>query len=168
MKYLMMESADQAALYADLGSMPDFLTSVFADLSSAEAARSVPEDALSPVEQCWHLADLECEGFSVRIRRLLEESEPFLLGFDGARYVRERQYKQKSLAEGISAFRQARLDNLALLKTISGERWMRKGQQEEVGVVALCDLPVMMAEHDAGHRKEIETWRQASSARTER
>jgi len=27
--------------------------------------------------------------------------------------------------------------------------------------VALCDLPAMMAEHDASHRAEIEDWRRA-------
>jgi len=42
---------------------------------------------------------------------------------------------------------------------------MRRGEQEDVGAIALCDLPAMMAEHDASHRQEIDEWRRARNER---
>lgn len=158
MRYLMMNPPDQQALNAVLESMPDFLADVFGGISDAEACRPLPDDSFSPVEHCWHMADLEREGFAVRIRRLLAEPKPRLEDFNGGRLAAERQYKHKSLAGGIAAFREARRDNLALLQTIQSEAWARQGEQEGVGTVMLCDIPVMMAEHDAEHKKEIAEW----------
>ena len=148
---------------AALQAMPDFLAERFASLSTHDARRPGPDDAFSPVEQCWHLADLEREGFGVRIRRLLEEEEPFLPDFDGARLARERQYGSRSIAEGLAAFRRERDANLAALRSVEREQWTRAGTQEGVGRVALCDLPSMMAEHDDAHRAEIEAWARARS-----
>jgi hypothetical protein len=164
MKFLLMKRPDQDALYVELEGMPEFLTDTFGGLSAAEASASLSADSFSPVEQCWHLADLEREAFSVRIRRLLEESNPWLEDFDGARVARERKYKEKSLSEGIAAFRKARLDNIALLKKISPDAWTRQGDQEGVGRVMLCDIPSLMAEHDTAHREEIEAWLRADAS----
>jgi hypothetical protein len=158
MKYLLMTRPDQQALYAALETMPDFLTDAFAEISTAEASMPSPDDSFSPVEHCWHLADLEREGFAVRIQRLLTESNPRLENFDGARLAQERDYRRKDLGDGIAAFRQARWNNLAVLQTLASESWTRQGEQEGVGVVMLCDVPVMMAEHDAGHKQEIDEW----------
>jgi hypothetical protein len=146
---------------AGLEAMPDFLGQRFASIPDGEAIQRGPDDAFSPVEQCWHLADLEREGFGERIRRLLGEEDPFLPDFDGARLARERDYRARSLDEGLAAFRAGREANLALLRSLGPDQWTRAGTQEGVGRVALCDLPSMMAEHDAAHRAEIEAWGQA-------
>jgi hypothetical protein len=45
-----------------------------------------------------------------------------------------------------------------VLRTLEVDDWTRRGEQEGVGTIALCDVPTMMAEHDAGHRQEIEAW----------
>ncbi len=161
MKYLKLSKPDRDAVYRELESMPDFLADMFAGLSAEEAAFSPSDGTLAPVEQCWHLADLEREGFNQRIRRLLEDTNPWLEDFEGARLVRERQYKQRSLSEGIAAFREARLGNLSLIQAVTPEGWMRQGEQEGVGPVMLCDIPVMMSQHDASHRAEIAEWRRA-------
>lgn len=159
MQYLMLDRREQQALLDELGAMPDELARAFAGLSPAEATRPGPEGMFSPVEQCWHLADLEREGFGLRIRRLLAEEAPRLPDFDGARIARERDYRTRSLSEGLAAFREARAANLAALRAADSSQWSRGGTQEGVGAVMLCDLPAMMAEHDDSHRREIEVWR---------
>jgi hypothetical protein len=138
--------------------MPDFLATTFGDLPPGAASRPGPDNGLSPVEQCWHLADLEREGFGLRMRRLRAEDQPQLPDFDGAAIARERDYRSKSLAEGLAAFRRARADNLAFIVAIGVEEWQRAGVQDGVGPVTLCDIPVMMSEHDAAHRAEVEAW----------
>lgn len=117
------------------------------------------------MEHCWHLADLEREGYAERIRRLREDVEPWLPDFDGARIARERRYTSRSLAAGIEAFRGARRASVALLRTLRPDEWSRRGWQEGVGAITLCDVPVMMAEHDRAHREEIERWAQVRAAR---
>lgn len=161
MKYLRLDRGERKALMDGLEAMADFVATRFASISAEQAVRSGPDETLSPVEQCWHLADLEREGFGARIRRLLDEEDPFLADFDGARLARERDYHARSLDEGLAAFRAGRKENLAVLRTIAPDQWFRAGTQEGVGPVALCDLPAMMAEHDASHRAEIEAWSRA-------
>jgi hypothetical protein len=144
-----------------LSSMPGYLEAAFAGLTPAEAATSLSPGEYSPVEQAWHLADLEREGYAVRIRRLLEEDAPHLADFDGQRIAAERNYRALSLCDGLAAFRAARLVNVALLRDVPTAAWARGGTLEGVGPVALCDLPALMDAHDAAHRAEIEEWRRA-------
>jgi hypothetical protein len=165
MRYLGLAEMEQRALLAELDAMPDYLATAFATLSPDEAATTGPDGALAPVEQCWHLADLEREGYGLRIERLLRERNPVLADFDGARIARERVYRSRSLADGLAAFREARRENLTRFRGLSVEQWRRDGRQEAVGSIALCDVPAMMAEHDAGHREEIEAWRRARDRR---
>ncbi len=151
-------AAERQSVLAELQAMPDFLTGSFGDLSAEEARRGGPKGTFSPVEQCWHLADLESEGFGVRIRLLLREERPFLPDFDGARVARERSYGARFLVEGLQAFRSARESNLALLRSVPDEAWSRSGVQEGVGEVRLSDIPRLMHEHDASHKGEIVAW----------
>ena len=165
MRYLMLGLTDRIALLAELDGMPTFLETVFAGLSSEDAAAPGPDDTFAPVAQCWHLADLEREGHGRRIRRLLEETEPRLPDFDGARIARERDYASRSLAAGLAAFRAARRANVIALRALGADAWMRGGTQEGVGSIMLCDVPAMMAEHDAAHRDEIRAWQAARDSR---
>jgi len=155
---MLLADADQATLLERLSAMSTFLDDAFSGLSTSDALVE-GADGFSPVEQCWHLADLERDGYAVRIRRLLNEVDPVLLDFDGERVARERNYKSLSLAEGLTAFRRARAENLAALRRLTASEWERVGTQEGVGRVGLCDIPLMMAEHDAAHRAEIDDYR---------
>ena len=154
-----MTSADpDPLLFTQLAAMPAFLQESFGALAAQEARRRGTSDTFAPVEQCWHLADLEREGFAVRIQRLLSETAPLLADFDGARVAEEGQYLERSLADGLEAFRAARLATLEQLGGIAPHDWSRTGTQQGAGTVALRDIPKMMAAHDAGHRREITDW----------
>jgi hypothetical protein len=158
MKYAMLSRGQRERMLADLEAMPEFLSRQFGSLPSDAASCPDPDGGFSPVEHCWHLADLEREGYGLRIGRLLNELEPVLPDFDGGRIAEERQYRKRSLPEAIRTFREARLANLTALSALSEAEWARSGRQEGVGPLALCDLPSMMAEHDRAHRVEIEAW----------
>jgi hypothetical protein len=137
-----------------LAGMPDFLETVASRFPGEKALEAGPGEGLCFVEQVWHLADLErCQGG--RIRRILSEDRPALADFDGAREAREGRYRERSLAAGLAAFRQAREENLAALRSVAGDDWSRPATQEGVGELTLADVARRMAEHDASHRGEI-------------
>lgn len=158
MQYMRLDTAGQQALLADLAGMPAWLAAKYAGLTPETAAAPPAPGAFAPVEQVWHLADLEAEGFGARIERLLREDAPALADFDGAAIARERDYRSRSLADGLERFAAARRANLARLATVAESQWARGGVQEGVGAVTLCDMPVFLAQHDAAHRAEIEEW----------
>src|SRR5262245_5172569 len=107
MRYTTMRGGDQDALLAGLLEMPDILDATFGSLSDDDAARPGP-DGVSPVEICWHLADLEAEGYSVRIKRLLGEEQPQLKDFDGAKIAKARNYRRLPLGDALALFRYVR------------------------------------------------------------
>jgi DinB family protein len=151
----MTSPTDVAGLLHALEAMPGDLQAA-AGKMSATAARVRPGDGgFCLLEQVWHLADLEREGYGERIRRLLAEEDPELPDFDGARVAAERNYGAKSLTGGIAAFNAARMANLAVLRSVPAEAWGRRGRQAGVGAITLRDVPRMMREHDDSHRAEI-------------
>src|ERR1700693_187672 len=99
--------------------MPDYLYEQFDSLTAEDARLPGPGGAFSPVEQVWHLADLEREGFGCRIDRLLSEREPQLPDFDGAAIAAARHYRARCLTAGLAAFRAARQRNLDTLRAIA-------------------------------------------------
>jgi DinB superfamily len=159
MQYMKLNTAQREELLASLKSMPEYLREIFAGLTPEQAQTPGPGETFSPVEQVWHLADLEREGFGVRIQRLLSEPEPYLSNFDGTKIAAERGYRSLSLEEGILAFAEARRKNIAALPAIDSPMWSRRGTQEGVGSVSLCDIPNFMLQHDSAHRAEIEAWK---------
>ena len=163
-----LDPAQREELMASLVDMPEYLRSAFADLSPEQTRTPGPGGTPSPVEQVWHLADLENVGFAVRIRRLLSEREPALPDFDGTRIAAERDYRSRSLPEGLARFGEARRHNVDTLRAVQPESWYARGTQEGVGAVSLCDIPSFMWQHDSAHRAEIDEWRRAADREDDR
>src|SRR4051794_10538202 len=91
----------------------------------AEVAAGVPEALVrvrsgpfALVEQVWHLADLEREGFGERIRRLIAEEDPLLPDFHGGRVASERQYLRLDLGDAVAVFSSARAETIRLLRSV--------------------------------------------------
>jgi len=52
-------------------------------------------DEFSVLENICHLRDLELQGYTPRIRRILAEADPDLADFDGARVAAESSYNNR-------------------------------------------------------------------------
>lgn len=151
----MMTRRDFETLLLTLESTTALLARAAASLSPAEARLRPAAGGFSFVENVWHLADLEREGYGTRIRRVLDEENPALLNFDGDRIARERCYQEKDVERGVALFARARKINLERLRRLSAAEWKRSGSQEGVGRITLADLPRMMSEHDRSHGDDI-------------
>ncbi len=158
MQYMRLNKQQQIDFLAELASMPNYLELAFTDLAPHDRRRNGVDGSFSPIEHIWHLADLEQRGFAARIQRLKTEICPSLENFEGARIAREGNYKQRSWTQGLDAFRDARSANLSTLRNLDKEQWLRRGTQQGVGDINICDMPSLMAEHDDAHRSEIGVW----------
>jgi len=165
MQYMRLDPPSREALLGELAGMPAFLRAAFEGLAADALARRGPNGAFAPIEQVWHLADLEDEGFGYRIDRLLHASNPTLADFDGSAVAEARHYRTLSFAAGLDKFARARAANLGALRAIEGEAWSRSGTQEGVGPVTLCDMPLFLAQHDRAHKAEVGEWLASQGAR---
>lgn len=138
-----------------LGTLVGLIEAVAAGLAAPDLVVPGPGGGFSFVEHVWHLADLECEGFAVRIARILTEENPSLPDFDGARMARERGYRTLPLDGGLSRLAAARRANVERLAGVDPDGWHRRGEQEGAGRISLADLPYKMLAHDRAHAREL-------------
>ena len=118
------------------------------------------EDELSALEQVCHLRDLELEGYGVRIRTLLTETNPSLPDFDGGRFVRERDYNSQDFLTALRDFARARTENTGVAETLSSAQLNLSGLLEGVGTITLARLFQLMREHDQLHIDELRVLRE--------
>jgi DinB superfamily len=151
----MMNRRDFETILLTLESTPALVSRAVASATSAQSRLRPAQGGFSLVENVWHLADLEREGYGNRIRRILCEDGPALLNFDGDRFARERSYQDRDIEIGLTLFTRARRQNLDTFARLFPAEWKRSGAQEGVGRITLADIPRMMAEHDRSHGAEI-------------
>jgi hypothetical protein len=137
-----------------LAGAPQAIREAFAGMDAEKIRRKPNLTLFSPLEDVWHLRDIEREGYLVRIGRILSENVPALEDLDGDRMAVERRYNELELAPAIAGFAVARAESLALLKGLPTEAWMRQAHFAN-RVIDLRMLIDMMVEHDHGHLSSI-------------
>ena len=145
-----------AAAIAALDPMPQALQQRLAGLTDAQLRFKPGPGVFSVLEGIWHLRDIEVEGYSVRLSRLLAEEQPELPDIDGSRLALERRYNQQPLLPALDGFIRARHTNLELLRGISEAQLGRHGHLDTVGRITLGRLLELWIEHDRGHIKELD------------
>jgi hypothetical protein len=111
----------------------------------------VPSEPFTALEQICHVRDIEVDGYQVRFRRTLEETQPFLPAVDSERLVIERDYAHADAARVFAEFRAARAETLGLLQSVAPEHFARPAQFDGYGPVTLSGLVHFLCSHDQQH-----------------
>lgn len=146
---------DIKELKSNLARTPTELATLLESFPADNATFKPAPDEFSVLENVCHLRDIEIEGYTVRIQRILNEERPFLADLDGTRLAIERDYNRQSVSEALLSFSQARRQNLVVLSEASESEFEREGELEGVGQITLRKLLEMMWEHDGGHLDEL-------------
>ena len=149
------DGTDLTALLAFLNETPNKLANSIAGLSNAEVRFQNSPDEFSVLENICHLRDLELQGYTPRIRRILAESNPSLADFDGARVAAESSYNNEQPDFALQAFQTARRENVEVLRALTERQLKREGTLDGVGTITLRRLAEMMREHDEGHLEDL-------------
>ena len=151
----MTQTDETTRLLNTLVRTPALISELLSDIPlNTIQLRPSPEE-FSVLESICHLRDIEVEGYTVRIRRLLEEDHPELADIDGARLAAERDYNSQQLDLALEAFESARKVNLEVLRKADDNDLNKRGSLEGVGELSLQSLMTMMAEHDEGHIDDL-------------
>jgi|SRR6185369_2520952 len=150
-----MKREDLDDLVNQLAATPNRLRQLIDETS--EGLRYRPADGrFSILENVCHLRDIEIEGYTNRIKRILEEDAPELLDIDGGRLAIEREYNNQELIPALNTFVEAREENVARLRNVEIREFEKTGNLQGVGQVTLERLLEMMLEHDEGHLTELQ------------
>ena len=142
-----------------------------------KALARVPREALQwrPAPGKWsahevivHCADSETNA-ALRLRYLLAEREPLIVGYDQDAWARLFDYHAQPLEESLAVTAAARGRTLPLLRRMSEADWAKEGRHTESGRYTAEDWLRIYAAHVAGHARQIgrniEEWTKSSSSR---
>ena len=151
-----MSSEELNELLSILAATPANIQRLLDNIPDQQVRRQNSDGGFSVVENVCHLRDIETEGYTTRINRILKEDRPLLADIDGGRLAVEREYNKQDVHEALRAFARARTESASALADLRPEELSREATLEGVGSIKLEDLLVMMRDHDASHLKDIE------------
>lgn len=141
------------------------------------ALRRVPRAALhwrpgpgewSAHEVVHHCADSESNAH-LRLRYLLAEKDPLIVGYDQAEWARALEYARRPLAPALATVIAVRANTVPLLRALPDAAWGRSGRHTEIGTYTVEGWLGLYAGHLEIHAGQIEAnlagWRKARGAR---
>jgi hypothetical protein len=122
-------------------------------------ARESPRE-WSPREIVHHLGDSEMDGAG-RIRMIVAERRPVLVGWDADRWVEVLFSSERPVEPSLAAFKAAREATLPLLPLLTDEQWRSMGRHTEFGTMTADDWLRFYGTHAQDHAEQIRRARSA-------
>jgi hypothetical protein len=131
-----------------------------------EAARKwrPSDDEFSVHEVICHCADSETNAHS-RIRYLLTDPAPVIVGYDPMRWSRDFAYQDHPVGAAMATIEAVRANTVPLLRRLDDDAWAAAGHHTEQGRYTAEDWLQTYAAHVEEHVEQIErtaaAWRAA-------
>jgi hypothetical protein len=114
-----------------------------------------------------HCADSETNA-SLRIRYLVAEREPLIVGYDQELWARLFDYHARPVGTAMATVEAVRANTVPVLRALPEEAWRKEGRHTESGRYSAEDWLRIYAEHLEGHARQIEQNLAAWQARLSR
>ena len=101
-----------------------------------------------------HLADSEMTS-AIRLRRLIAEDAPLIVGYDEEAFVKALFYNERPIAASLDALRAARDTSAAIVERLSEAQWRRAGTHSESGAYSVETWLELYAAHAHDHADQI-------------
>jgi hypothetical protein len=106
-------------------------------------------------EVVCHCADSELNA-AARVRYLVAEKNPVIVGYDQEEWARRLDYHQHPLDTALQTVEAVRANTVSLLRRLPADAWGRVGRHTESGAYAVDDWLDTYAEHLEKHSGQIE------------
>ena len=148
-----MDAVEREALLDQYEAGYDAVVAALAGITPAEwEAREAPGE-WCPREIVHHLADSEMTS-AVRLRLLVAQDQPTILGYDQDAFVREL-YSDRPVEPSLAAFAAARASTVPILRRLTDEQWRRSGTHTESGHYTVEDWLRIYGVHAHDHADQI-------------
>lgn len=143
------------SLVATLRATPAALFALSTNLPPSVYDQRPKPDEWSLTEILCHLRDVEQEVNLPRVRKVLNEQDPFLPGMVTDPWAEEREYICQDCYLALEAFTRTRLQVLELLDGLAQEHWQRPARHAIFGPTQLKELVGINAGHDRLHIQQF-------------
>jgi hypothetical protein len=130
-----------------------------------QALNRVPDGMVKwrPAPGAWsvheivcHAADSEVNAYA-RLRYLLAEKEPVVVGYDQDHWARALDYQAQPLEPSLAVVEAVRHSTATLLRRLEGDAWTKKGRHtEKPGDYTVEQWLRIYADHLEGHARQID------------
>jgi hypothetical protein len=110
-------------------------------------------DSWTARQVAHHLADSEAMAY-VRLRRLIAEDDPVIVGYDEPEWARRLHY-DRPIGSSIAVLAAVRAASLQLLETLTPAEWDRTGTHSESGSYSVDHWLEIYANHAHEHADQI-------------
>jgi len=158
-----MTPAERADLIARYEAGPDLLEAALAEIPREALQWRPAPGKWSVHEVIVHCADSETNAH-MRIRYLLSEAEPLIVGYDQDRWAVVFDYHRQTLEPALATIRAVRANTVPLLRRLPESAWSKRGRHTEMSQPYTTETWLQVyGEHLEVHarqiRRNVEQWR---------
>jgi DinB family protein len=149
-----VDADHRAALVARYEAGPGVLRAAVAGLGDAELDHRPSDGGWTPREVVHHVADSEMTS-AIRLRRLIAEDDPLIVGYDGDEFARRLHYADRPIGPALAAVEAARSTTTQILRGLTDAEWARTGTHSESGPYGVEAWLEIYAVHCDEHADQI-------------
>lgn len=148
-----MTGEERHALVDQYAAGYDTILAALAGITAEEwESREAPGE-WSPRQVVHHLADSEMTS-AIRLRRLIAEENPVIVGYDQDLFA-DRLFYDRPVESSLAAFKAARDSTVSILRLLDETQWQRAGTHSESGRFSVEDWLAIYAVHAVEHADQI-------------
>ena len=112
-----------------------------------------PPDGWTARQIAHHLADSEATAY-IRLRRLIAEDNPTIIGYDEEEFARRLHY-DRPIEPSLAVLAGVRAASLQLLESLTDAEWQRTGTHSDSGAYSVDEWLRTYAGHPHDHADQI-------------
>ncbi len=143
------------SMMATLRSTPAALYTLTSRLTPEQWKRRPAPEEWSVTEILCHLRDVDREVNLPRLRKIIEEENPFIPGKDTDPWARERDYFNQDGPSALLEMANARSEIVGRLRDLRPEDWERTARHALFGPTTLKEMVSFIVNHDHPHLQQV-------------
>lgn len=149
-----MDAEERAALVAAYVAGPAVIRASLDGITDEELDTRPSDGGWTPREVVHHTADSEMTS-GIRLRRLIAEDDPLIVGYDGDAFARRLHYSDRPIEPALEAIEGARGTTAQILAGLTEAEWGRSGTHSESGPYGVERWLEIYAAHCHEHADQI-------------
>ena len=149
-----MDAAQRHALVEQYRAGHEEIAAALAGLDDSALDRRPSDGGWTAREVVHHTADSEMTS-AIRLRRLIAEDDPLIVGYDGDEFARRLHYGERAIEPALAAIAAARSTTAQILDGLSDAEWLRTGTHSEDGTYGVERWLEIYAVHCHDHADQI-------------
>jgi hypothetical protein len=133
---------------------PAVVEAALAGATDAELDARPSDGGWTARETAHHIADSEITS-AVRLRRLIAEDEPKIVGYDGDEFARKLYYGERPVSAAVATIGAVRAVTAEILDRLTEAEWLRKGSHNEHPSYGVHEWLEIYAAHCHDHADQI-------------